>query len=269
MSNEGYLKNGVYYQHNDFKPGRPCLVFVHGISGCCSAWKPYGQHFAGDCNLLFFDLRGHGKSFKKKDGSFYSLDLIADDIYEMALMLGIKKMFLVGHSFGALLAVDFATKYPEKMGGLILLAPDYRINKTFRGRVTRTVFAAVDLFSTPGFTERYGVEVDYSRFRYNDDWDWRRIYIDVKNTSIHVYHHCLSRSTVFDPEEMVGRIKVPSLIIHGRKDSVFPFKDSVQMAKKIPNARLKILDNANHILVLNNSGQIITEIDNFLKSVNA
>jgi len=155
---EEYLKNGVYFHHNDFKPGRPCLVFIHGISGCCGAWKSYGQYFNDKCNLLFFDLRGHGKSFKKKDGNFYSLDLIADDIYEMALILGVKKMFLVGHSFGALLALDFAAKYPEKTEGLILLAPDYRINKTIRGRLARLIFAVGDIFSAPVFQKGTGLK---------------------------------------------------------------------------------------------------------------
>lgn len=261
------MENGVYFRHNGFSPGRPCLVFIHGISGCCGAWSPYEAYFGKICNLLFFDLRGHGRSFKKKEGDFYSLDFIADDIYEMALMFGIKRMILVGHSFGALLALDFAVKYPEMVGGLVLLAPDYRINKTIRGCLTRWFLAAGDFFSSPLFAERYGIEVDYSRFTYNADWDLRRIYMDVRNTSIHVYRHCLVRSLVFDPDSVLARIKIPALIIHGKKDSIFPVKDSVLMAKRMANSRLKILDNANHILVLNNCGQVSEEIAIFLKNV--
>jgi proline iminopeptidase len=262
---EGYLKNGVYYRRNDFLSGRPTLVFIHGISGCCAAWKPYEEHFGKDCNLLFFDLRGHGKSFKKKSADFYSLDNIADDIFEMAISFGIKRMVLVGHSFGALLALDFADRYYDMVDGLVLLAPDYRINKTFRGKITRYLLAAMDACSVRPFVERYGIEVDYSKFRYNADWDLRRIYIDVRNTSIHVYRHCLNRSLVFDPEKILSRINVPALIIHGKNDSIFPVADSVEMAKKIAGARLKILDNANHILVLNNSAQIKDEIEDFIK----
>ena len=264
---EGYLKSGVYYRHNDFLPDRTNLVFIHGISGCCAAWKPYEEHFGKDCNLLFFDLRGHGKSFKKKDASFYSLDCLVDDLFEMAISFGIKRMVPVGHSYGALLALVFANKYPEMVEGMVLLAPDYRINKTVRGKATRYLLAAMDACSPRPFGERYGIEVDYSKLVPAADWDLRRIFVDVKNTSIHVYHHCLSCSEVFDPESVLSRINIPSLIIHGKKDSIFPVAHSVEMAKKISGSRLKILNDANHILVLNNSAQIKQEIDDFLKVI--
>ena len=261
------MKSGVYYRHNDFLPDRPNLVFIHGISGCCAAWKPYEEYFGKDCNLLFFDLRGHGKSFKKKDADFYSFDRIVDDIFEMAISFGIKRMIPVGHSFGALLALDFANKYPEMVEGLVLLAPDYRINKTIRGKATRYLLAAIDNCSFQAFGERYGVEVDYSKLIPAGDWDPRRIFLDVRNTSIHVYHHCLSRSRVFDPEIVLSRINIPSLIIHGKKDSILPVAHSVEMAKKINGSRLRLLDDANHILVLNNSAQIKKEIEDFLKVI--
>lgn len=266
MLKEGYLKNGVYYRHNNLLSGRDSIVFIHGLSGCCAAWKPYEDYFGDDYNLLSFDLRGHGRSFKKKDAAFYSLDQIADDLYEISITLGIRKIFLTGHSYGALLALDFSAKYPEMINGLVLLAPDYHINKTIRGKATQLFLNIGDIFLMGTFTEGYGREIDYSRFTNTADWDLRRIYADIKNTSIHVYRHCLDRSGFFDAENIIPGINVPVLIIHGKNDSIFPVSYSVEMSKKFTNARLRILDNANHILVLNNSNEIKDEIDKFLKN---
>ena len=134
---EGYLDNGVYYCHNEIVPGRMSLIFIHGLSGCCSAWRPYETRFGADYNLLFFDLRGHGKSVKKDDFDYYSLENIAEDINDLVKLFGLNKFILIGHSFGALLALDFVNKFKGRVSGLILLAPDYRISQTLRAKIAR------------------------------------------------------------------------------------------------------------------------------------
>ena len=58
---ERYLDNRVYYRHGEIKNERQTLVFIHGLLGSSSAWRPYEARFGTDYNLLFFDLRGHGK----------------------------------------------------------------------------------------------------------------------------------------------------------------------------------------------------------------
>jgi len=161
---EGYLDNGVYWRHGNFKPERETLVFVHGLSGSSSAWVPYESKFGKDYNLLFFDLRGHGKSVKKKDFDYYSLEFIADDIFNLARRFGLNNFILVGHSFGALLALDFARKHQKMLSQLILLAPDYRISKTLRAKLARPFLELAKIVSPMPFEERIGIHIDYKKF---------------------------------------------------------------------------------------------------------
>jgi pimeloyl-ACP methyl ester carboxylesterase len=261
---EGYLENGVYYRHNEIKKGRIALVFVHGLSGCLSAWRPYEERFGANFNLLFFDLRGHGKSIKKNDFDYYSLELTADDIGALAKMLGLEKFVLIGHSFGALLALDFANKCRRMVSRLILLAPDYRISQTLRARIARPFFGLARAVDLKPFKERAGIHIDYSKFLNTGDWDIKRIFVDIRNTSLRVYCYCLWQADKIDGDKMISNLNLPVLIVHGKKDTVFPCSDSARMAKKIPGSRLKILPNANHILVINNAKEVGDEIEKFV-----
>jgi len=262
--NEGYLSNGVYYRRNDHIPGRVSLVFIHGLSGCFSAWRPYEERFGADFNLLFFDLRGHGKSVKKNDFNYYALENIADDINELAKFFGLDNFILIGHSFGALLALDFANKFKGMVSGMVLLAPDYRISRTVRAKLARPFLGIVRIAFLKPFKERAGTHIDYRKFRNTGDWDIKRISADIKNTSLRVYCYCLWQADKIDGDKMISDIDVPVLIVHGKKDSVFPCSDSVSMAKKIPGARLTILPKANHILVINNHMEVGDEIEKFI-----
>jgi len=260
---EGYLANGVYYRHNELRNGRATLIFVHGLSGSSSAWRFYEERF-DKYNLLFFDLRGHGKSVKKDDFDYYALENIADDIAALVRTLGLGKFVLIGHSFGALLALDFANKYKDMVSSLVLLAPDYRISQTVRAKIVRPFFSLAKIITFKPFKERTGVHIDYREFLNTGDWDIRRIFTDIKNTSLRVYFYCLWQADKIDGDKMILNIKIPVLIVHGKKDTVFPSSDSERMVRKIPGSKLTILPDANHILVINNFKEVGDEIERFV-----
>lgn len=258
------MENGVYWRHNDFRPVRETLVFVHGLSGSSSAWIPYEQNFGKKFNLLFFDLRGHGKSVKKINGDYYILENISGDIDRLAERFGLRRFILIGHSLGAILAMDFACRHKDKISRLILLAPNYQTNKTWRAKIVNFFLLFAGIVEPMPFEERIGTHIDYRRFFGAGDWDARRIYADVKNTSLRVYCRCLREAKKFDGEKMLEKINMPTLIVHGKKDTIFPCADSMRLAKKIPNARLEILPDANHILVINNPREVSKAMDDFL-----
>ncbi len=262
------MESGIYFRHNSIRHDRHTLVFVHGLSGSSSAWRPYEEALGGRYNLLFFDLRGHGKSVKKNRRGYYLLDNIADDICALAKRFGLGRFILIGHSFGALLALDFAGKHPGMAEALVLLAPDYRIGKTLRIKIARPFLAFSKILYFKPFKERAGEQIDYySRFPNTGDWNVKRIYTDIKNTTLRVYCECLRQAQDFDAQNLIPDIKIPVLVIHGKKDTVFPLSDSEAMVKKMPRARLKILPEVNHILVMNNWREVESEIDNFVRSL--
>lgn len=70
----------------------------------------------------------------------------------------------------------------------------------------------------------------------------------------------------FNTEEFLPKIKIPSFIIHGSKDSVLSVNSSIEMNKNIKNSKLVIFDGSNHIVILNEVEKVSKEIDKFVSS---
>ena len=97
---EHIFDNRIYYRTNEFQPGRPTLVFAHGVSGSSSAWLPYEKIFENKYNILTYDIRGHGLSKKYPHYEDYEIKKFAEDLHDLVSSLGITKFVLVSNSFG-------------------------------------------------------------------------------------------------------------------------------------------------------------------------
>lgn len=76
-----------------------------------------GNHLEKNLKMIYMDQRGSGKSAQSDN---YHLDKMVQDIEELRLHLKLNKVFLMAHSFGGIIAVSYARKYPQNVKGLIL-----------------------------------------------------------------------------------------------------------------------------------------------------
>lgn len=110
----------LYYVDNQ-KSGK-VIFFIHGTGSTHEVWeKQYKLLNKTNYRIISIDLRGHGKSLNSN--SECSIDDHINDIKETVEHIGIKEpMTLVGHSFGAVLAVKFAERFPEYTEKLLLVS---------------------------------------------------------------------------------------------------------------------------------------------------
>lgn len=107
------LENGVKLHYQLVGQG-PALVMIHGLSGNLAVWHLQIAPLLWDhFQMLTYDLRGHGYSDTPPAG--YSPDDMAEDLYQLLDSLEIERPFLVGHSYGADLALYFAYHHPERV----------------------------------------------------------------------------------------------------------------------------------------------------------
>lgn len=264
---EQISKNGLYYRVNDFIGNRPTLVFVHGVSGSSSAWQQYEKFFEQKYNVLTFDLRGHGKSFKYKNYGDYKIEKIAEDINELAASLSINKFVLISHSFGAFIAFEFLEKYPDKAEAAIFLSPGFDANNRKLALLVKPLLKAYQLLAgILPFKPKTGGHIDYSKHKNTGDWNVRRMIADVGNTTLRIYLYATLQTYKKNYRELLEKIKIPILLIHGKKDTILPFNNSLFINQKIKNSKLVVLPNADHIIVLNNFSEVSNAIDKFLDS---
>lgn len=97
----------------------PVCVLMHGGpgQGSLSTEKMGADKLEDFLTLIYVDQRGSGKS---PDTQNYHLDRVVQDFEEVRQALGIDKMCLIAHSFGGILAVDYAKRYPQHVSELIL-----------------------------------------------------------------------------------------------------------------------------------------------------
>lgn len=270
-----FEKRGISYRRNEFKPKRPTLFFIHGVSGSSSAWLAYERAFENDYNVLSLDLRGHGKSVRLRKFEDYTISKFSEDLRELLEHCGIKKCVLISNSFGAFVALDFIGKHQNMVSSAIFIGPHFAIRKMFSARLIKPFLAlVVKIKSNISSSKKYGPalaqvsvgkQVDYSKYVDTGDWNVRRTIADVKNTGLWVFLYAMAHAYDFDGENILGEIKVPTLIIHGVRDTIIPLKYGVMMAEKIKNSELVVLDDIDHIIVLNRSKKVIEIVGYFLK----
>jgi alpha-beta hydrolase superfamily lysophospholipase len=136
-----------------FEKADKTVVCIHGLGGCCGCFKPAGIGLASrGIDVWGFDLRGFGNS-KEDDvprGDTKNFKRHLDDIAEAINIIrsrsNYKKLFLLGHSLGALYVLWFDATYPPAVDGLVLLAPAV-VNKPIMAPQMQAKFASGAAFS--------------------------------------------------------------------------------------------------------------------------
>lgn len=96
------------------------IVFVHGMVTHTGVWNAALAACADRRRAVAFDLRGHGNSAPPRDG-VYSVQGCADDVLAVLDALGLQAVVLVGHSYGAFIALEAAARRPATVRRLILV----------------------------------------------------------------------------------------------------------------------------------------------------
>ena len=259
---------GIYYRTNQWEPSRPTLVFVHGLSGSSSAWHAYEEHFKNSYNVLTFDLRGHGRSYRHKKYDAYKISHFVDDMHELLLHCEVEKFVLISHSFGTLVALEFLVRHEAMVTHAIFLSPSFAPGKSAGAKLIAPLLMLVPKLEILPQKRLEGTRIDYRKFPNTGDWNLRRMLADIPNTGLRVYLYCTRQSFCVDREDLLPHITIPVLIMHGKKDSIFPVKNSLIMQERIKGAELILIEHADHIIVLNNSHEVCAAIEHFIEASN-
>lgn len=109
---------GIAMAYVEIPGAEPPLLLIHGFTDTSRSFSLLAPHLA-DRRLIIPDLRGHGAS--QGSGAFRPADF-ADDIAGLIRRLRLVRPVLVGHSLGAMIAIEAAATHGELIGGLVLLA---------------------------------------------------------------------------------------------------------------------------------------------------
>ena len=116
-------RDGVALAYEETGPSspsdRPPLVFVHGWSCDHRYFAPQIEEFSQRHRTVAVDLRGHGVSDAPQQE--YTMAGFADDVVWLCRQLGVEKPVIIGHSMGAVVALELAVLFPDVPAGIIMI----------------------------------------------------------------------------------------------------------------------------------------------------
>jgi len=275
---EGYVDaHGVLIYYKTIGRGEP-LVIVHGGPGASHDYLlPYLLPLARTNKLVFIDERGSGRSEKLEDVKQYTVDNMAADVEAVRVALGLGKISLLGHSYGGVLAQDYALKYQDHLSHLVLastFASTKEMNQVLqriKNQMPKDKLALTNAFEKAGLFDK-GAAWEHGRYpspyatlAWGDGY-FPKLYgarpdpnydPQAQNTSTawDLYREMWGSHGEFvidgnlSSVEYVNRlpeIKVPTLILVGDHDECDPSL-SKEMNARIKGSKLVILPNSGHM----------------------
>lgn len=260
-TNNGKL---CYYVNQDF-PGRPTVVFLHGLSAHYATWQyAMDEAWAMKFNIVAPDLRGHGLSDKTKKSSLYKLPVFTDDLKKILDQENIQSAILVGYSFGGHVALDFASHYPQKAQGAVLISTNH---------VNPLKYWHIGFLSFIIYYFLWGLSIillwqGKNEYKYNYDRAkgyWRSVINGLKTMPLSVNFWMLSEIYNLDLRKEINKIECSVLIVRGAGDPYLTKREARDMANKIKNSEIITLEHSNHYLASAFQNQTLETITIFLK----
>ncbi len=227
---------GHRIEYDSYGEGERALVLVHGLLMNRRMFEPLGPALARRGNrVICVDLLGHGRSDRPEDLRLYSMPLFARQVGALLDHLGWPSAVVGGTSLGANVALELATRDPERVSGLFIEMPVLdnalaAVAATFTPvllglRVGRPAFEVVSRLTSAIPRTNYLIDIGL---------DWAR---QRPGPSLAVLEGLLLGETAPHREER-RKIAQPALIVGHQRDPLHPFSDSGMLAEELANGRL-------------------------------
>jgi proline-specific peptidase len=257
--------------------GYPLVVMHGGPSADHYSMLPFRQ-CADQFTVILYDHRCNGRSVGAPVSSMTWENLTAD-ADALRQELGFERWAVVGHSFGGHVALEYALRYPGSLSHLVLLntGSDARWEQQ----------NAAELLAQRGYSPK---KADLVRRWFNGELtphEYFPMFMRIGAVYHIHYGRWLARDMIHGawrskirPEPLIfagrellkgwtvtdrlGEITVPTLVIAGRNDGVFPPECQRELATGIPGARLHLVDHAGHSPHAEQTAEVMAAVRHFI-----
>ena len=249
--------------------GRP-VVLIHGNPGSCRDWSPLYTPLAARYHVLAFDRPGHGHSERSNHGVQTTVEVQARLLSGALDELHVERPIVVGHSWGAALALTYGLNYP--VSGLVLLAPaayegDDGVSFLSKLPAWPVIGDVLNMLFTPligAWLVRTDVKKAFAPDSVPKNYmrhtlaEWTRP-IKVKWYSI---DDALLNESLPKLSRRYAELNVPTFIVTGDSDLIVPPAENAhRLRKDLPNSELVVLPNTGHQIPLTRPEAVIDAID--------
>ena len=227
----------VYTKRSVKKP-RATVLLLHGIGNSGAAWQEVVNSIPPDVRVISIDLLGFGKSPRPKR-AVYDSRTQARAVIATLIRAGVAgKLIIVGHSLGALVAVEVAKRYPAIIKSLILCSPPFYNNDNDTRFWLRREQQLRMLYRLIQHHPEQFVAISTLAMKYKLVNKAFSVTTDDVETYMETLESSILNQTAL---EDASRLKKPITIIHGRFDSYVIRSNLSYLQKHNPLVRLRVI----------------------------
>lgn len=244
-----------------FDPTLPAIIFLHGAGMDRTVWSLQSRYFAHRGHaVLVPDLVGHGQSEGEAKNSIGDW---ADWVSQLIAATGAASVILVGHSMGSLIALETARRYPQQVGGLILLgvAPRMPVHPDLLAAAQANDRKAASLISDWAFgpTGHIGGARIPGLYLV---WGGERLLEQAHPDSL---FRDLTACNAHEVE--TDGVTCPTLLILGEKDRMTPAKAGLKLSQMMDAAEAIVIPDSGHMMMLEKPDETLAAMKQFASRV--
>lgn len=246
--------------------GTPLIMLQH-FTGTMDYWDPaLVNALASQRQVIVFDNAGVGGSGGRVSDS---VEQMTTDAVAFVRALGFKKVDILGYSLGGMVAQDFAARFPELVGKVVLAHTVHRgggnnLMKVLGEAKSQTIYPdpRMVLFFT---NSKSGIEAGQAFLKRSSARQQDR---DPESSpevaNAHAKAIIVWSTTPDDSNKTLNAITQPVLIATGSKDMMLPSPGSYEMFRILKNAKLVMYPDSNHGAIFQYHDQFASEVNSFL-----
>lgn len=254
----------VHYQLDFRSKDAETLVFIHGLGVDLTMWQNFIPFLPSSYNLLLYDIYGHGLT--NRGDQQITVDLVRHELSHLLKHLGIFKYHLIGNGFGGIVGLDFANHYPLRVQTLTLMStpfyfPDELYLYEYENRTDTMINHPAD----------YAEEL-VEKMVYPITEEKHRVIVEAFNRlDPYTYADVLELLMPTDDHNFLAdlqKLKVPTLILHGEFDPIYPANLSMIYSSYIKRNRFIIVPNASNLVTMDQPDFVADCISQFITKPN-
>lgn len=269
------------YRLSSKQTSKPLITLIHGLASNCTRFSEFIEHttLKDQWDLLRVDLRGHGESMYRGD---YTRNTWVNDINLVLQTEHYHQSIFLGHSLGAQIAIEFASQFPEKTRGLILIDPVFPENlhgKLKKAKHYRWILSSVRLFlrllnkiglkrwSLPKRDLRALDEKTRETLAESPELTIADLYTNpfADFKFIPLANYLQDVNEVVKPLPDLETIEVPVLVLLSGGASISSFDETKKIIERFPNAVIEVVE-ADHWLLTEKPEETRNIIENWCEN---
>lgn len=283
---EGYIEvegGRVWYQIVGSGNATP-LLLLHGGPGAPSHYLKPMERIAVDRPVIFYDQLGAGRSDRPTDSSLWRIDRFVDELAQIRAALDLREVHIFGHSWGAMLAMDYMLTEPEGVKSIIFASPALNVKRWTDDAKrlllalpdeTRSVIDHHEMAGTTDDPEYQEAVMDYYKLYLSRSDPWSpHLEAAFENFNPDIYGQMWGASEFsasgtlhdYNREDVLPDLKIPVLFTAGRFDEATP-ETLEHFHDLVPNSEIAIFENSAHMTMLDEPEVYADAIRRFLNGI--